>query len=119
LFSAASSSDFCPVCILRGALNEESAVATVLNPASGSEQGSEEGQVDVAGPRFEHYEPTLAAKGGPVELGRGAMGVNYKAFDVDLCCPVTLKKPLRVGTILRKTLQGLRTTVNRRWTLHH
>ena len=26
-----------------------------------------------------------------IELGRGAMGITYKAFDVDLHCPVTLK----------------------------
>jgi serine/threonine protein kinase/formylglycine-generating enzyme required for sulfatase activity len=33
----------------------------------------------------------LHEDGKPIELGRGAMGITYKAFDVDLRCPVTLK----------------------------
>jgi serine/threonine protein kinase len=33
----------------------------------------------------------MGQDGKPVELGRGAMGITYKAFDVDLHCPVTLK----------------------------
>jgi hypothetical protein len=37
--------------------------------------------------RFEHYEVMLDKDGRPVELGRGAMGVTYRAFDVDLHCP--------------------------------
>jgi serine/threonine protein kinase len=41
--------------------------------------------------RFEHYELVTGKDGKPVELGRGAMGVTYKAVDVDLHCPVTLK----------------------------
>ena len=34
--------------------------------------------------RFEHYEVVKGADGTPVELGRGAMGITYKAFDIDL-----------------------------------
>jgi serine/threonine protein kinase len=38
-----------------------------------------------------HYELVVDKDRKPVELGRGATGVTYKAFDVDLRCPATLK----------------------------
>ena len=79
--------EFCPVCMLRKALaggteSSESSTSedTVINPSPEQARQS-----------FEHYALVTGADGAPVELGRGAMGVTYKAFDVDLHCPVTLK----------------------------
>ena len=75
--------EFCPICMLRGVLDEET--------KSCSEQRFSESTLKVGVERFEHYELVNGEDGKPVELGRGAMGVTYKAFDVDLRCPVTLK----------------------------
>ena len=79
--------EFCPVCMLRKGL------------AGGVESGESTASEDTVKPttpeqavqRFEHYELVTGEDGKPVELGRGAMGVTYKAFDVDLRCHVTLK----------------------------
>ena len=77
--------EFCPVCMLRKALADgvesgESSSEDTLKPTS---QDAER--------RFEHYQLVRGEDGKPIELGRGAMGVTYKAVDVDLHCPVTLK----------------------------
>jgi hypothetical protein len=75
----------CPVCILRGAVGGEPAATEQPGSVSESADSAEEVR------RFENYEMMLDNDGRPIELGRGAMGVTYKALDVDLRCPVTLK----------------------------
>jgi hypothetical protein len=78
--------EFCPVCMLRKALADrvESGECAVSEDAVKLTP-------EQAVQRFDHYELVKGADGKPVELGRGAMGVTYKGFDVDLHWPVTLK----------------------------
>src|SRR6201993_5197229 len=78
--------EFCPVCMLRKALprgvesGESFAATETIKPRR-----------EDAAHRFEHYELVTGEDGKPVEVGRVAMGVTYKAFDINLRCPVTLK----------------------------
>ena len=67
----------CPVCALQGALKSESGASSI--------------EAGISELRFEHYRVLQNQDGTPTELGHGAMGVTYKAFDIHLQCPVALK----------------------------
>src|SRR5208282_1705821 len=78
--------EFCPVCMLRKGL-----AGGVASGESSASENTVRPTPEQAVQRFEHYELLIGEDGRPVELGRGAMGVTYKAVDVDLHCFVTLK----------------------------
>ena len=77
--------EFCPVCVLRKAL------AAGFESGESSPGDTLESMPEQPAQRFDHYELVTGEDGKPLELGRGAMGVTYKAFDINLHCPVTLK----------------------------
>jgi serine/threonine protein kinase/predicted ATPase len=79
--------EFCPVCMLRWGL----AGGLGSGESAASEDTVKPSMAEQSPLRFEHYETVRGEDGKPAELGRGAMGVTYRAFDVDLQCPVTLK----------------------------
>jgi serine/threonine protein kinase len=73
--------DYCPVCAFRGALDDVRETSEFdVDPTHSS-----------PAPRFDHYQLLTREDGTPFELGHGAMGVTYKAIDINLRCAVALK----------------------------
>ena len=73
--------EFCPVCMLRKGLpgageSGASSFEDAIKPTS-----------DQPAQRFDHYELVMSEDGNPLELGRGAMGVTYKALEHQSALP--------------------------------
>jgi eukaryotic-like serine/threonine-protein kinase len=96
--------EFCAVCMLR------SAIGDIADTDGSFESSADSG--------FGHYAVELNEDGSTVELGRGAMGVTYKAFDTELRCPVALKvigeRHLGDPVVLRRFLREARAAASLR-----
>ena len=79
----------CPVCLLRIALNPAYSGDSIMNKGDLAE--SVIGAAEANPRRFGHYEIQTHPDGSLRELGHGAMGITFKAIDVNLRIPVTLK----------------------------
>jgi hypothetical protein len=78
--------EFCPVCLLR------KAHAGWVESGESSPGDTLKLMPEQPAQRFDHYELVTGEDGKPLELGRGAMGVTYKAFDINLHCTPCLHK---------------------------
>ena len=88
---ASRHADRCPVCQLRDALDPEVESELTLTDRDQASASAGKQPMALSPNSFDHYQLLAHDDGTPIELGRGAMGVTYKAFDTNLRCPVALK----------------------------
>jgi serine/threonine protein kinase len=86
---AGNSAASCPVCLLRLALDPGNSGTRLVNEESFNESAIDAPEASPR--RFGHYEILIRPDGSLQELGHGAMGITFKAIDLNLRIPVALK----------------------------